>query len=60
MEMCKIQYTSHIDVRYAETDQMGVVHHSVYAVWFEQARTEFFKTVGSTYADVERGNRKCR
>ena len=53
MEMCKIQYTSHIDVRYAETDQMGVVHHSVYAVWFEQARTEFFKTVGSTYADVE-------
>ncbi len=38
---------------------MGVVHHSVYAIWFEQARTEFFKTVGSTYADVEKQGFLC-
>jgi YbgC/YbaW family acyl-CoA thioester hydrolase len=29
--------------RYAETDQMGIVHHSNYAVWFEAGRTDFFK-----------------
>jgi len=28
-----------LKARYAETDQMGVVHHSVYPVWFEVART---------------------
>ena len=59
MEVCEYKHTSHIEVRYAETDQMGVVHHSVYAVWFEQARTDFFKTVGSTYADVEKQGFLC-
>ncbi len=34
---------SQIPVRYAETDQMGVVHHSHYPVYFEQGRTEFFE-----------------
>ena len=43
MEVCKIQYTSHIDVRYAETDQMGVVHHSVYAVWFDRLERNSLK-----------------
>ena len=28
--------------RYVETDQMGIIHHSVYAIWYEQARTDFF------------------
>jgi len=47
--------TTRIEVRYAETDQMGIVHHSVYAVWFEQARTEFFrKVVGTPYAEIEK------
>lgn len=47
--------TTRIEVRYAETDQMGVVHHSVYAVWFEQARTDFFrKVVGTSYAEIEK------
>jgi acyl-CoA thioester hydrolase len=32
---------------------MGIVHHSVYAVWFEQARTEFFRMAGASYADME-------
>ena len=38
--------TSKINVRYAETDQMGIVHHSVYAVWYEVARTDFCKAAG--------------
>jgi acyl-CoA thioester hydrolase len=43
-----------IRVRYAETDQMGVVHHSVYPVWFEAARTAFSRAVGFPYAEWER------
>ena len=31
---------SFVTARYAETDQMGVIHHSVYAVWYELARTD--------------------
>ncbi|HEX2938576.1 MAG TPA: thioesterase family protein [Ruminiclostridium sp.] len=42
-----------ITVRYAETDQMGIVHHSVYPIWFEAARTDFFKKAGYSYAKVE-------
>jgi len=45
--------TTEIIVRYAETDQMGIVHHSVYAVWFEAARTEFGKSIGMSYAECE-------
>lgn len=41
-------------VRYAETDQMGVVHHSVYPVWFECGRTEFIKSFGISYDELER------
>ena len=33
-------------VRYQETDQMGIVHHSVYPIWFECGRTDFIKKVG--------------
>ncbi|KGA97267.1 hypothetical protein AJ85_04480 [Alkalihalobacillus alcalophilus ATCC 27647 = CGMCC 1.3604] len=43
-----------IAVRYAETDQMGVVHHSNYVVWFEVGRTEFIKELGFSYAEMER------
>ena len=53
MEICTYKHTARIEVRYAETDQMGIVHHSVYAVWFEQARTEFFREAGASYADME-------
>ncbi|MEM7353560.1 MAG: thioesterase family protein [Acidobacteriota bacterium] len=42
-----------IEVRYAETDQMGVVHHSVYLVWFEQARTRLCLETGYHYAAIE-------
>ena len=47
-------YPVPIRVRYAETDQMGVVHHSVYPVWFEAARTELSRAVGIPYTEWER------
>jgi len=43
-----------IVVRYAETDQMGIVHHSNYAVWYEQARTEFIRHFGLSYGEMEK------
>lgn len=47
-------HTHQIRVRYGETDQMGVVHHSVYALYFEEARTEFMRAVGLSYAGLEK------
>lgn len=43
-----------ITVRYAETDCMGVVHHAVYPVWFEIARTDYIKAAGMSYAAMEK------
>jgi acyl-CoA thioester hydrolase len=43
-----------VRARYAETDQMGVVHHAVYPVWFEVARTALSHAVGVPYTDWER------
>ncbi|ENK0557084.1 acyl-CoA thioesterase [Clostridium botulinum] len=40
-------------VRYVETDQKGVVHHSNYYPWFEMGRTEFTKATGMKYTDIE-------
>ncbi len=47
-------FRTKIQVRYCETDRMGVVHHSRYFPWFEVGRTEFFKTSGLSYDEVER------
>jgi acyl-CoA thioester hydrolase len=41
-------------VRYAETDQMGVVYHTNYLVWCEVGRTDFIRTRGMSYAEMER------
>lgn len=43
-----------IRVRYAETDQMGVVHHANYPIWFELARSEFVRARGIDYIQMER------
>ncbi len=40
--------------RYAETDRGGVVHHSVYPVWFEMGRTELLRANGLAYKDLEK------
>lgn len=44
---------SKVDVRYAETDQMGVVHHANYLIWMEVGRTNLIKDMGYTYAGLE-------
>lgn len=46
--------SSKIVARYAETDQMGIIHHSVYPIWYEVARTDFIKKAGMTYSDMEK------
>lgn len=43
-----------VEVRYAETDKMGITHHSVYPIWYEAARTELIKKIGITYSEMER------
>ena len=40
-------------VRYAETDQMGVVYYANYLVWFEVARTDLLRSLGWTYREME-------
>ncbi|MCX8130054.1 MAG: acyl-CoA thioesterase [Clostridia bacterium] len=40
-------------VRYAETDQMGIVHHSNYPVWYEAGRTDFIRKMGMPYSKIE-------
>ncbi|GEN30530.1 acyl-CoA thioester hydrolase [Cerasibacillus quisquiliarum] len=46
--------TTPIEVRYQETDQMGVVYHANYLVWFEIGRTKFIESLGFCYADMEK------
>ena len=41
-------------VRYAETDQMGVVYHSNHLIWFEVGRVELMRQIGFAYRDMER------
>jgi YbgC/YbaW family acyl-CoA thioester hydrolase len=48
-----IRSTTEIEVRYIETDQMGVVHHANYVAWFELARTHLCALSGYRYADIE-------
>ena len=43
-----------IRVRYAETDQMGVVYYANYLVWMEVGRVELCKACGFNYRDMER------
>ena len=42
-----------LTVRYAETDQMGVVHHSNYPIWFEAGRTDLLKQMKLSYTSIE-------
>jgi len=44
---------SRVRVRYAETDQMGVVYHSNYLIWFEVGRVEFIRQLGLNYKQME-------
>jgi acyl-CoA thioester hydrolase len=56
---------SHVDettlrVRYAETDAMGVVHHSQYVIWFEVGRSSFMRNANVSYAEVEQAGHQFR
>jgi acyl-CoA thioester hydrolase len=43
----------HFRVRYAETDAMGIAHHSSFLLWMEMGRTEFMRAFGFTYRQLE-------
>lgn len=49
-----VETTVELEVRYAETDQMAVVHHANYVTWFEVARTRLCEASGFHYADIEK------
>ena len=51
-------HTITIRVRYAETDQMGVVYYANFFVWFELGRIELMRSLGFTYRDLEQ-QEKC-
>jgi acyl-CoA thioester hydrolase len=46
-------HTTELRVRYAETDQMGVVYHANYLAWCEVGRTEYIRTSGMSYREME-------
>ena len=46
-------HETEIRVRYAETDKMGIVHHSNFLVWFELGRSEFCRARGFSYLEME-------
>jgi acyl-CoA thioester hydrolase len=46
-------FETRVRVRYAETDQMGVVYHANHFVWFEVGRVEFLRQLGFSYRDME-------
>jgi acyl-CoA thioester hydrolase len=50
----RVTHSTELRVRYSETDQMGVVYHAHYLVWCEVARTDFIRTFGASYAELER------
>jgi acyl-CoA thioester hydrolase len=47
-------YRHRIRVRYGEVDRMGVVHHSIHPLYFEEARTALMRSLGVPYSELER------
>ena len=46
-------HETEIRVRYAETDKMGIVHHSNYLIWFEAGRSDLCRARGFSYKEME-------
>lgn len=46
-------HETEIRVRYAETDKMGIVHHSNYLIWFESGRSDLCRARGFSYKEME-------
>jgi acyl-CoA thioester hydrolase len=53
VEVVRPASETRVRVRYAETDQMGVVYHSNYLIWFEVGRVEFIRQLGLNYKQME-------
>lgn len=54
LQFASLKYAeSRARVRYKETDQMGIAHHSNYVVWFEIGRTDLCRAAGVPYAEIE-------
>jgi acyl-CoA thioester hydrolase len=54
LQFAALKYAeSRTRVRYKETDQMGIAHHSNYLVWFEIGRTDLCRVAGVPYAEIE-------
>jgi acyl-CoA thioester hydrolase len=51
---CSIVNETRIRVRYAETDQMGIVYHANHFIWFEVGRVELLRQLGFSYKEMER------
>ena len=51
--MTVLSSVTHLRVRYAETDKMGVVYYANYLVWFEVARTDLLRSLGWSYREME-------
>lgn len=49
----RLSSKTHLRVRYAETDQMGIVYHANYLVWFEVGRSELFRELDLPYTQFE-------
>lgn len=49
-----MEHATRIEVRYAETDKMGIVYHANYLVWLEVARAHFLDSLGFPYAETEK------
>ena len=52
--MATPEYTFALRVRYPECDPMGYLHHSIYLQYFEMGRVELLRTLGHSYADLEK------
>ena len=52
-ETVRMSVTTEVRVRYAETDQMGIVYYANYLVWFEVGRVEVLRTLGLSYRRLE-------
>ena len=46
-------FDNEIRIRYADTDQMGVSYYANYFIWFEESRTEYFRSLGILYTECE-------
>lgn len=54
MPLSTVVAETRLRVRYAETDAMGIAHHSAYVPWLEVGRVEWLRALGVSYAQLER------